>query len=247
MAESDANKSPGGLSSSTAPVMTLKLDDIQPPTGDTAAVTKETESLECGVCCWHPRCMQKLAHPVCYLICISALVFTQSLVVSGYTSGILTTIERRYDLWGSEMGLIVSSYDFSCLVAVIVVSYLGERYNRAKWLGTGSILISVGAMTYTLPYLIGEEYRPSGFYNGSGLDINLCNSSKNWDLQGKLEECEDKGDDPDRWALTIFIIAQLVIGFGASPVYTLGPTYLYDNVKSSSYSVYAGENSIASS
>ena len=227
-----------GSSTPPTPVMTLNLSGIaSPPSTPTDAAV---ESHDCG-CCWlYPKKLQWLAKPQAYLICICALVFTQSMVVSGYTKGIVTTIERRYDLWSSETGLILSSYDVTSLVAVIVVSYIGEHYNRAKWLGRGSLIIAVGTMIYTLPYFFGNEYKAHGYYNETELDINLCNSSRNWAIQEKLEECENR--HPERWALGIFIVAQMVIGIGASPVYTLGPTYLYDNVKSNLYAVYAGES-----
>ena len=52
-------------------------------------------------------------------------------------------------------------------------------------------------------------------------------------------ECQDY--PPQVWALAVFIAAMLILSIGSAPVYTLGPTYLYDNVEPKNYSLYAGE------
>lgn len=46
--------------------------------------------------------------------------------------------------------------------------------------------------------------------------------------------------NPETWALGVFMVSFMLIGIGASPVYTLGTTYLYDNVKTGRYPVYSG-------
>ena len=55
--------------------------------------------------------------------------------------------------------------------------------------------------------------------------------------------CEggDRLKRPETWALAVFMASFMLVGIGASPVYTLGPTYLYDNVKAGSYPVYSGK------
>ena len=212
----------------------------KPVTTDSKSPSKSSpHDLRCGCGSCAPKFLQILAHPIVYLICISALVLTQSLLVAGYTNSILTTIEKRFNLWSSELGIIVSSYDVTCMFAIIFVSYFGDRHNRPMWLGRGAIIMAVGAMLFTIPHFITDSYI-THIYNETESDINLCNSSRNLDEASQSDSC-DNSVNPDVTALGFFILAQMVIGIGTAPIYTLGPTYLYDNVKTKLYSVYAGK------
>ena len=198
------------------------------------------ETCGCGSC--QPQGLQPLAKPLTYLVCISLIVLTQSLMVAGYTSSILTTLERRYNLRSSESGLIISSYDITCMISVIVVSYCGDRHNRPKWIGRGAVLMAAGALLFTLPHFSGARYTGARAYNETQADVNLCNSSHNLDAHtARSRQPDCSVENPETWALALFIIAQLIVGVGSSPIYTLGPTYLYDNVKTHIYSIYAGQ------
>ena len=191
---------------------------------------------KCGCCMCYPNCLQKLAKPVCYLISICSLVFIQSMVVSGYSSGILTTIEKRYELSSSELGLVISSYDIASLTAAIVVSYYGDQKNRAAWLGRGALLICLGSIIFSLPYFFGGTYTISSSLNSTINGNSVCNST----VPPTEHDCAEESLVSDKWAFGIFMGAFAIIGFGSSPIYSLGATYLYDNVKSSRYPVYAG-------
>ena len=200
----------------------------------------EDHAEQCGCCSCYPKSLQRCAKPVAYLVCISAVVLVQSMLVSGYTGSIITTIETRYDLWSRDIGVVMSSYDVASMVAVIVVSYYGDQHNRARWIGRGILVMSLGAVMFALPHFVGGRYTVDATYNDTEMDVNLCNSTKNREIQQRLSECEDSAQTPESWMLAVFVIAQMTIGLGAAPVYTLGPTYLYDNVQPQLYSVYAG-------
>ena len=221
--------------------------DVHTPPGScTKSTALENGDDRCGCGSCQPDRLQTLAKPIPYLICISGLVLTQSLMVAGYTNSILTTIERRYNLWSKETGIIVSSYDVTCMIAVILVSYYGEKYNRPSWMGRAAMFMCIGAFMFTLPHFVGGKYKGAKFYNETEADVNLCNSTKNIDSKTSQEDCDTSADEiapAETWALGAFVTAQLVIGVGTSPIYTLGPTYLYDNVPPHLYSIYAGNAS----
>ena len=113
---------------------------------------------KCGTGPCKPACLQSCAKPTTFLIGISLLVLVQSMLVSGYTSGIITTIERRFDLSSTEAGVVISSYEFTCMFATVFISYFGDKYNRAKLIGRGAIFIAIGAVIFTLPHFLGGTY-----------------------------------------------------------------------------------------
>jgi organic anion transporter 5A len=185
--------------------------------------------------------MQQCAHPVAFLLALCGVTFTQSMLVSGYTSSILTTIERRYNLWSTESGLVISSYEFTCMFAVVFSSYFGSSRNRAHWLAYGSFIVSVGALVFMLPQFTGGNYNLDEIVkNDSNADTNLCNRSEAKAPKTIGQKLCTIGSQ-EVGAFSLIIVGQMIIGLGASPVYTLGPTYLYDNVKRTLFSIYIGE------
>lgn len=205
---------------------------------ESASETISVEQDLCGCRCYHPRWLQKCARPVCFLAVLCGLVFVHSLLASGYISGILTTIEKRYNLRSVELGIIVSSYDLTSMIFGVVVCYWGDKQNKAKLISKGGALLAIGSFLFSLPYFIGDRYElPSvnGTLNGEYL---LCNGPTDPSLSSS-SKCDI--EDPDTWAFLIFIGAQLIIGIGASPIFTLGPVYLYDNVAPDNYAFYVGK------
>ena len=215
---------------------TLPPKELSSPTSSNVSEVNQSDT-RCGCLVFYPEFLQRLAKPLVYLICICSLVFIQSMVVSGYSSGVLTTIERRYDLSSSDIGFIVSSYDIASLCAGIVVSYYGDQKNRATWLGRGCLLICLGSIVWSLPYFMGGPYVIQTQINSTDSVEFLCDPS----VKPMPKQCSDSELVSEEWAFGIFLVAFALVGLGSSPIYSLGATYLYDNVKSSQYPVYAGK------
>ena len=77
-----------------------------------------------------------------------SIIILLSLYTVGFTSVILSTIERRYQFSSTSAGLIASTFDMAVLVSVVFFSYFGGKGHKPRLLGIS--LIVQGAGMYVL-------------------------------------------------------------------------------------------------
>ncbi|XP_018017795.1 solute carrier organic anion transporter family member 4A1 [Hyalella azteca] len=204
-------------------------DDEQPAPGD-----------GCG---WHfcfsGRCVQhsRTAKWLLFWMCWAAAV--QGMVVNGFINVSITTIEKRFNLMSRSTGIIASSYDIASLLVVIPISYLGSRPGASKprWLGIGLIVMGLGSFVFLLPHFAVPAYE--GKIN-SGTDgqapQNLCIGP-----DSKRDNCGSTSDGS--WLsdfFYVFVAGQMLHGFGATPIYTLGMVFIDESVPLIQSSYYLG-------
>lgn len=148
--------------------------------------------------------------------------------VNGVVNIALTTLERQYKLPSSQSALIVSSTDIGAVLFVLVVSYLGAKGNRPKWIATGSFLMAVGSFIFTIPHVASDPYE---YVSTSGNTSHVCSSSNS------DPECQTQSGSN---YLYVFMLAQFVHGIGFTPMFTLGTAYVDDNAPSTSTALYLG-------
>ncbi|XP_058859972.1 solute carrier organic anion transporter family member 4A1-like isoform X1 [Acipenser ruthenus] len=189
-------------------------------------VPKETEDL-CGWGALKPRCIQVFNTPkwVLFFLCVAS--FLQGMIINGFINTVITSIERRFDLRSYQSGLIASSYDIACCICLSFVSYFGGTGHKPKWLGWGVVVIAIGSLVFALPHFTTESYKAT-----MSEQTGLCSANQ-------TAPCKESTSSLSNY-MYVFMLGQFLHGIGATPLYTLGVTYLDENVKSSYAPVYIG-------
>lgn len=137
-------------------------------------------------------------------------------------------------------GIISVGNDISQLFASVFLSYYAGRGHRPRWMAFGLYTIAMYCVLTALPH----------FLYGSGEDALLLtteygatfNENSTLDILEKQKRqtlCENKNttqcelEDGNVAPQVILFIAQLISGVGGSLYYTLGVSYMDDNIKKS--------------
>lgn len=219
---------------------------------------------DCGYMACKPHCAQPLASIKVFVMLLSMLVTLQQALSSGYLNSVITTIEKRYEISSSTSGLIASMYEIGNVGTVIFVSYLGTRRHIPMFIGSGVIIMGIGSIIFSLPHFLSESYSSTFDYGPNMTDTNICRSPYIKPQQSVMEQlqlgefnqlletdslgnqlnkednCTKEGSKSSSFHIFIFMLAQLFLGCGGSPLLTLGTTYIDNHVRRDAASVYIG-------
>ncbi|KAK0163264.1 hypothetical protein PV327_006965 [Microctonus hyperodae] len=214
-------------------------------------------SKDCGILSCRPAFIQKFATIKVFVFLLSFLVTVQQALSSGYINSVITTIEKRFEIPSSLSGLIASSYEIGNVITVIFVSYLGSRRHIPVWIAIGAVIMGLGSMIFMIPHFIGDPHLTTTTNNSSSNNICRLVSRPEQDMGlGRLssglsspplaphsnlrgDNCI-QGSPSTAGPVMIFVLAQLLLGCGGSPLFTLGTTYIDDHVRPESASLYIG-------
>ncbi|KAM9730396.1 solute carrier organic anion transporter family member 4C1 isoform 2-T2 [Dama dama] len=180
-----------------------------------------------GLGSFQPRALQRCNTPRGFLFHYCLLALTQGIVVNGLVNISISTIEKRYELQSSLTGLISSSYDIAFCLLSLFVSFFGERGHKPRWLAFSSFMIGLGALVFSLPKFF------SGKYQFGSLFKDTCSTTKN------QHGC-NTSSSPLFYYLYVFVLGQLLLGTGGTPLYTLGTAFIDDSVPIHKSSLYIG-------
>ncbi|XP_023149195.2 solute carrier organic anion transporter family member 4A1-like [Amphiprion ocellaris] len=182
----------------------------------------------CGWGALTPKAMQVFNTPRWVLFFLSVAAFLQGMIVNGLINTVITSIERRFDLHSYESGLIVSSYDIASCICLVFVSYFGGTGHKPRWLGWGVLIMALGSLVFALPHFTSPPYQVS-----LPEQTGMCSANR-------TSPCQDKEGGGLSSYRFVFMLGQFLHGIGATPLYTLGVTYLDENVNSNYAPVYVG-------
>ncbi|XP_047412528.1 solute carrier organic anion transporter family member 4C1 isoform X1 [Sciurus carolinensis] len=206
------------------------LPSSTPPASQEPPEPQSWSEFEEGPCGWsnlHPRCLQRCNTPQGFLIHYCLLALTQGIVVNGLVNISISTIEKRYEMKSSLTGLISSSYDIAFCLLSLFVSFFGERGHKPRWLAFASFMIGLGALVFSLPQFFSGEYQLGSLYE------DTCSITRN------STSCTSSTSSLSNY-LYVFILGQLLLGTGGTPLYTLGTAFIDDSVPTDKSSLYIG-------
>nr|XP_012628368.1 solute carrier organic anion transporter family member 4A1 [Microcebus murinus]XP_012628369.1 solute carrier organic anion transporter family member 4A1 [Microcebus murinus]XP_012628370.1 solute carrier organic anion transporter family member 4A1 [Microcebus murinus] len=188
-------------------------------------VSAGPQSTACGWRAFAPACLQAFNTPKGFLLFLCAASFLQGMTVNGFINTVVTSIERRFHLHSCQSGLVASAYDIAACLCLAFVSYFGGSGHRPRWLGRGVLVMGAGSLVFALPHFAAGPYEVQVDAWAAACPANRSTA------------CGDRTSGLSSYRL-VFMLGQFLHGVGATPLYTLGVTYLDENVKSSYSPVY---------
>ncbi|KAJ0069900.1 hypothetical protein NL108_016059 [Boleophthalmus pectinirostris] len=189
---------------------------------------EQDSDLLCGWGSLRLKALQVFNTPHWVLFFLSMAALLQGMIINGFVGSVVTSIERRFDLSSSQSGLIVSAYDIAACVCLPFASYFGGNGHKPRWLGQGIMIMGLGSLVFALPHFTTPPYQATAPEKS---DLCSANSS---------DFSDNRASDGLSNYFFVFILGQILHGIGATPLFTLGFTFLDDNVKASNAPIYMG-------
>ncbi|XP_015609202.1 solute carrier organic anion transporter family member 2A1 [Cephus cinctus] len=200
-----------------------------------------TDDTTCGIWCFKGPTLQRLANKKAYVFLYGVLgcIFSASYA---YFNGTITTIEKRFKIPSKTTGVITVGNDISQLFASVVISYYAGRGHRPRWIAAGIYTVVLFCCLNMLPHFLygpGEDAmlltKEYGSKHQESTNLTFIPDKQRKFLclgkEGREKECEDPEENFAPQVL--LFIAQLVSGVGGSLYYTLGVSYMDDNIQKS--------------
>ncbi|CAI4226253.1 unnamed protein product [Auanema sp. JU1783] len=83
-----------------------------------------------------------------------SLVYFFEAIGGSYIIAAIQNIEKQFQIPSKFSGFMVSASDMGYIPSVLLISYLGSRGNRAKWIGGGAIMMAVTYLMIASPNFI---------------------------------------------------------------------------------------------
>ena len=176
----------------------------------------------------------RLFTPLFYFFLWCGCIFAQSMLVSGFLNVVLSTIQVEFQMSSAKAAMFPSNYDISVAVTVLLVAHFGSSH-KPRTLGIGMLLLATGSLLFALAHFI---YGKDNILEAEDSEkkMYLCDSNSNSD--SKTDCLEETMGNSGAYAL--LTVGSILIGLGASPVYTAGTTFCDEIFPPQKVSVYFG-------
>ncbi|XP_069043373.1 solute carrier organic anion transporter family member 3A1-like [Lepisosteus oculatus] len=165
------------------------------------------------------------------------LILSANSIGNAYLISMLSTLEKRFSLRTTELGLIASGFEIGNLLVILLVSYFGGKGHRPRLIGCGGIVMALGSLLCALPEFVSHQYDYQKVKISTSRDT--CSVGKSAvEKDAETGSCEETRSTNTLYLLVV--IAQVLVGIGASSVQPLGVSYMDDHVKRKDSSLYLG-------
>uniref|UniRef100_A0A1I7TMK6 Solute carrier organic anion transporter family member n=1 Tax=Caenorhabditis tropicalis TaxID=1561998 RepID=A0A1I7TMK6_9PELO len=201
----------------------------------------DADKLLCGYGACTPGWLQGFHNAKCLLLVLGICAFIQSFVVNAIFPVGLSTLERRFKMTSTHTGIISSWYDFAVLLVVFPVCHWGNNGHKGRWIGWGGVIMALGSLICALPHWMVDIYHPDGNDVTNQTDFGQCANRDDPECAGKPHS---SWFNPYFW---MFILGQTLHGVGSTPLFSIGTTYMDENVSQKASPVYLAIHAVLTS
>ncbi|KAK6024218.1 hypothetical protein OSTOST_09976 [Ostertagia ostertagi] len=96
-------------------------------TGDMKCVSDTEEAHGCGWSWFSPKALRRLAVFNVFMFVLSINAIIQGMMVNGFISTSISSIEKRFNLSSTKSGIFSATYDVAVAIMLIPLSYCAHR------------------------------------------------------------------------------------------------------------------------
>uniref|UniRef100_A0A182WBM8 Kazal-like domain-containing protein n=1 Tax=Anopheles minimus TaxID=112268 RepID=A0A182WBM8_9DIPT len=200
-----------------------------------------TKDTSCGFWIFQGPLLQRFANKKVYVFMYGVVGCIFSATYA-YFNGTITTLEKRYKIPSKNTGIISVGNDISALLLSAILSYYAGKGHRPRWIAFGLLMITVFCWMTALPHLLygpGEaalslttEYGATYDANQT-LEVMEAQKAKTLCRTNATRGAECEREEGTLAPQIVLFVAQFISGIGSSLYYTLGVSYMDDNIKKS--------------
>jgi len=187
-----------------------------------------------------PSWMQRyMNNGITFAFICSSVNFLTGAITNGALRVSITSLENRYKMSASEVGLIVSMYDIAGLLSILPVSYFGGKGHKPRWIGFGIMIQGIGLFVFSLIHLFGSNFK---FDSIKIQPESLLCVEDNMTVYNETSCISSLASDENNQnnIKYAFWLAQILNGVGSTPLTVLAIVYMNENINSNTYSLCLG-------
>ena len=192
------------------------------------------DDYKCGFMGWKPKCMQIFANANAFVVLFSILGILQGAMFT-YMIGIISTLEKRFAFETKVSGFILIADNLSAMVLGPIVGYLGSKYNRSILIGVGETVVALAALVNTIPYFLygpGTHLLSTVVSGTNQTSYHFCGDKED------IEGCGTGSQSTMLFPVIVLWLSSFFNGLGYTAFYTIGLTYVDDNIKKNNSAIY---------